>query len=996
MTRTLRISFGLLVLAAVAAVVRWPARDAGAAPAEKRQAWTTSKVTGSPEAPHPYRLVAAFPKLKFKNPLHLTSAPGTDRLFLCEQGGKIFSFPNDQTVAATDSVVDVSTDLASWKPAGEIQGFDALYGLTFHPKFAENRYCYVCYVLKGKGKELPDGSRVSRFTVSKTDPPRIDPASEKLLLTFRAGGHNGGCLVFGPDGYLYISTGDAANPNPPDSLNTGQDCSDLLASVLRIDVDRDEGGKPYAVPKDNPFVGLAGVRPEIWSFGYRNPWKMTFDRGTGDLWLGDVGWELWEMVYRVRRGANHGWSVQEGPQPIRPETKLGPAPISPPQIAFPHTEAASITGGYVYRGKKFPDLVGAYVCGDWMSRKYWAARFDGDKITSLVEIAQGSPKVISFAEDNAGELYILDYNESAGLFALEPNPDAAKPRPPFPTKLSQTGLFADTARHVPTAGVYGYEINAEPWADHATAERLVGVPGTGQVTMFHTPQPVPDTAWFNSRVFFPKDGVLARTFSIEMEQGNLASRRRLETQLMHFDGREWKGYTYRWNDAGTDADLVPAAGENVELRVKDARAPEGVRTQTWHFPSRTECRQCHNPWAGEVLGFTEAQLRRVGNRSGSLDSYAHLTSLGVIARGAEKPADRPPTPLVNPHDATADREARARSYLHVNCAHCHQFGAGGSVNVELKYGTSLEDSRALDATPVQGAFGIPDCKILSPGDPARSVLYYRMAKQGRGRMPHIGSELIDEAGLALIRDWIRQMPPRSTEATLLAKVCAPDHEAKPADRRDTVVKLLASPTGALLLQEAWDARRLSSSTKDLVLAEAVKMEAPIRDLFERYVPEGQKVKRLGTVIRPESLLSLPGDAARGKELFFKPQGTQCAVCHKAGGQGGDVGPDLTGVGKRLSKRQILESLLDPSKDIDPRFAAYAVETEDGRKLTGLLVSKDDKALVVRDNQGKDIRVPLNQVASQTPSRKSLMPDQLLRDLTADQAADLLAYLESLK
>ncbi|HVK15131.1 MAG TPA: PQQ-dependent sugar dehydrogenase [Gemmataceae bacterium] len=926
----------------------------------------------------------------------MTSAPGTDRLFVCEQGGKILSFLNDPAVEKADLVIDVSKDLPSWKPGGPVQGFDALYGLTFHPKFAENRYCYVCYVLKGKGKELRDGSRVSRFTVSKTDPPRIDPTSEKLLFTFLAGGHNGGCLAFGPDGYLYISTGDAASPNPPDPLGTGQDCSDLLSSILRIDVDRGDAGKPYTVPRDNPFLGLAGVRSEIWSFGYRNPWKMTFDRGTGDLWVGDVGWELWEMVYRVRRGANHGWSVQEGPQPIKPDTKLGPAPISPPHIAFPHTEAASITGGYVYRGKKFPDLVGAYICGDWMSRKYWAARFDGDKNTSLVEIAQGSPKVISFAEDHAGELYILDYNESAGIYVLESDPDAAKPRPPFPAKLSQTGLFADTARHVPAAGVHVYEINAEPWADHATAERLVAVPGTGQVTMFHAPQPVPETAWFNSRVFFPKDGVLTRTFSIEMEAGNPATRRRLETQLMHFDGREWKGYTYRWNEAATDADLVPAAGENVELKVKDARAPDGVRTQTWHFPSRTECRQCHNPWAGEVLGFTEQQLRGNGNKSGGPDAYGRLTSLGLIVRGAEKGPERPLTSLVNPHDVTADREARARSYLHVNCAHCHQFGAGGSVNIELKYGTSLEESRALDAAPVQGAFGIPDCKILSPGDPTRSVLYYRMAKQGRGRMPHIGSELIDDSGITLIRDWIRQMSPRPNEVTILAKVCAPDAEMKPDDRKAAVVRLLGSPTGALLLQEAWDARRLSPAAQHVVLAEAAKAEAPIRDLFERYVPDTQKVKRLGTVIRPESLLGPAGDVSRGKELFFKTHGMQCATCHKAGGQGGEVGPDLTGVGKRLSKRQILESILDPSKDIDPKFAAYTVETEDGRKLTGLLVTKDDKAIVIRDSQGKDARVPLSQVVNLTPSRKSLMPDQLLRDLTAEQAADLLAYLESLK
>jgi len=972
-------------------------RPTAAGPAAvPRVPWTTSKVTGSPEPPHPYRVVPAFPKLKFHNPLHLTRAPGTARLFVLEQGGKIFSFPNKPDADKADLVIDVSKDLPSWKPGGKVQGFDALYGMTFHPKFAENRYCYVCYVLKGKGAELPDGSRVSRFTVSKTDPPKIDPASEKILFTFLAGGHNGGCLAFGPDGYLYVSTGDAASPNPPDPLDTGQDCSDLLSSVLRIDVDREDAGKAYAVPKDNPFVGLPDVRPEIWAFGFRNPWKMSFDRATGDLWLGDVGWELWEMVYRVKKGGNYGWAIKEGPQPIKPEGKIGPTPILPPTVAFPHTEAASITGGFVYRGSKYKDLVGAYVCGDWMSRKYWAIRADGDKPAAVVEIAQSSPKVVSFAEDNAGELYIVDYADPGGIYALEPNPDAAKLRPPFPTRLSDTGLFADVARHVPAPGVYPYDINAEPWADHATSVRMVGLPGTTGATFYQHDEPVPDTAWFKARAFFPKDGVLTRTFSLEMERGNPNSARRLETQLWHFDGVEWRGYTYRWDDDQRDAVLVAAAGEDMELTVKDSHSPDGVRKQTWHFPSRTECRQCHNPWAGEVLGFTESQLRRSGKLGGEPDALTRLTDLNLVTWGKKNKDDRPAKPLINPHAAGEDLQARARSYLHVNCAHCHQFGAGGSVNMELKYDTTLDDTRALDAKPAQGTFAIPDGRILTPGDPYRSLLYYRMAKQGRGRMPHIGSELVDAAGVRLIGDWIRQLPPQTDDRGQLDKACNPDSKWKPGERKAAIERLLGNPTGALMLQEAWDTNRLPEFVRPQVLAAATTKDPAIRDLFEQYVPDSQKVKRLGTVIRPEGLLAPKGDVGRGKEVFFKTTGLQCATCHKAGGEGGQVGPDLSDVGKRLSKRQILESILDPSKDIDPKFAAYIVEVDDGRQLSGLIVARDAQSLTVRDPQGKDTKVPLSKVQAQVPSKKSLMPDQLLRDLTREQAADLLAYLESLK
>ena len=226
------------------------------------------------------------------------------------------------------------------------------------------------------------GSRVSRFRVLKTDPPRVDPGSETVLIRWLAGGHNGGCLKFGPDGFLYISTGDAASPTPPDPFDTGQDISDLLSSILRIDVDRADPGKTYAIPADNPFRDLSGARGEVWSFGFRNPWKMSFDRQTGDLWVGDVGWEMWELVYRVERGGNYGWSVMEGRQPVRPEARRGPTPILPPTIDYPHSEGASVTGGYVYRGSKYPDLVGTYIYGDWVSHKIWGARFDGKKVTS--------------------------------------------------------------------------------------------------------------------------------------------------------------------------------------------------------------------------------------------------------------------------------------------------------------------------------------------------------------------------------------------------------------------------------------------------------------------------------------------------------------------------------------------------------------------------------------------------------------------------------------
>ena len=330
----------------------------------------------------------------------LANCPGSDRLFVGEQAGVLYSFAN-RPDATADLFCDLRKEIKSIHLLPQAKEIEAVYGLAFHPKFETNRQCFVCYTLRGKNRgqrNLTDGTRVSRFTVTRTNPPRIDASSEEIVLSFLQGGHNGGDLHFGPDGMLYISTGDAGDPNPPDPFNTGQDISDLLSSVLRIDVDRKDETQNYAIPGDNPFIGVKNARPEVWAYGFRNPWRMSFDRQTGALFVGDVGWELWEMIHRVEKGGNYGWSAMEGPQPIKPE-RVGPTPIQPPLIELPHTLACSITGGLVYRGEKFPELQGAYIFGDWETRRLWAARFEGDRTREMTEIARPSVRIVAFGAD---------------------------------------------------------------------------------------------------------------------------------------------------------------------------------------------------------------------------------------------------------------------------------------------------------------------------------------------------------------------------------------------------------------------------------------------------------------------------------------------------------------------------------------------------------------------------------------------------------------------
>src|SRR5262245_53874886 len=435
---------------------------------EKRVPWTTSKVVGAPEPPPPYRTEPAFPKLpKFEEPLDLTYAPGTDRLFVAERWGKIWSFVNKKDVAKADLALE-------FKGAKDSKGRpmrQVIYAITFHPKFKDNGYIYVTWIPNPETEGLPKGSRVSRFTV-KGEPPTIDRATEKVILEWPNGGHNGGCLKFGPDGCLYIVTGDGSGI--ADELDIGQDLSSIFAKLLRIDVDKPDPGKGYSIPKDNPFVGIPNARPEIWAYGLRQLWRYSFDRKTGDLWGGEVGQDLWEMIYKVEKGGNYGWSVQEGTHPFRPERKKGPTPILQPIVEHDHAAFRSITGGFVYHGKRLKELEGAYLYGDFDSGRIWALRYSAGKLQSNEELARTTYRIVSWGEDNDGEVYFLDFTGGA-IHQLVKAPPETKRQAPFPRKLSETGIFTSTKDHTPAPGLIPYAVNSQLWGDHTSKERFIGI-----------------------------------------------------------------------------------------------------------------------------------------------------------------------------------------------------------------------------------------------------------------------------------------------------------------------------------------------------------------------------------------------------------------------------------------------------------------------------------------------------------------------------------------
>jgi glucose/arabinose dehydrogenase len=353
----------------------------------------------SPVSAQDYEFKHTFKHLRFERPLLLTHTPGgADRVFVVEQAGRVLWFENRLNAAGND--VQIALDISGDKVRRK-DNEEGLLGLAFHPDFANNRYVFLNY-----SASSPRRNVVSRWTMDD-DAQRILPDSEHIILELEQpyGNHNGGDLQFGPDGYLYITFGDGGAGGDPHKH--GQNLSTLLATILRIDIDHPQDGKPYGIPSDNPFINTPDARPEIYAYGLRNVWRFSFDSKTGTLWAGDVGQNAKEEIDIVTAGGNYGWNPREGFSPFNGGKKT-PDMIEP-IVAHGRDEAASITGGYIYRGAALPDLQGAYIYGDYVTGIIWRLRYDGQQVTEHEQIGIVSG-LASFGVDTHGELYICSFS----------------------------------------------------------------------------------------------------------------------------------------------------------------------------------------------------------------------------------------------------------------------------------------------------------------------------------------------------------------------------------------------------------------------------------------------------------------------------------------------------------------------------------------------------------------------------------------------------------
>jgi len=349
----------------------------------------------TPETQRQYRVKVTFPNVQFRDPVGIyTTGDQSNRLFVVEQAGIIKVFENNESVNAASIFLNISDRVAS---GGEL----GLLGLAFPRQFNESGFFYVYYTT-----DNPLRSIVSRFSVSQTNANQANVNSEKILLEVEQPfpNHNGGQISFGPDGNLYIGLGDGGGAGDP--LGNAQNRSALLGKILRIDVNAASGSLNYSIPRDNPFVGNnRGFREEIYAYGLRNPWRFSFDPTTGRLWVGDVGQNRIEEIDIVKSGGNYGWNVMEGSLCYSPPSGCNQTGLNLPIWEYNHTVGYAVTGGFVYRGSAFRDLVGAYVYGDYGSGKIWALRYDGMNSTNS-ELAATGVHITSFGLDHKGELYL--------------------------------------------------------------------------------------------------------------------------------------------------------------------------------------------------------------------------------------------------------------------------------------------------------------------------------------------------------------------------------------------------------------------------------------------------------------------------------------------------------------------------------------------------------------------------------------------------------------
>lgn len=718
-----------------------------------------------------YRAVDAFPGVRFTHPTGIAVPPGeTNRLFVLERAGVIAVVTN---LASPNR--SVFLDL---KPRGiPTDGEAGLLGLAFHPGYSSNGYFYVFYTIASFTSTAGSGShhRVARFQVSPTDPNRAELSTERSLITQHTEAlfHCAGDMHFGPDGYLYIGVGDEGPGSDTTYKNSQRIDKDFFSGILRIDVDLRPGNLeptvhpallvpdalPYLVPRDNPWVGatsFAGsavdptkVRTEFYAVGLRNPWRMSFDKPTGNLYVGEVGDWYREEVNIIKKGGNYGWAFREGSIP-GPRPGIVPASTEtvPPIHEYLHGSSGndyifnSVIGGVVYHGSRLPELQGHYVFGDYMNGNVWAFRYDGTQARDF-RVLTVERAVSAYGVDPRNGDVLLCSLPRDTIKRLELSPPSSGPA--LPPTLSATGAFKDLATLEPQPGIVPYQINSPFWSDHAQKQRWFSLPNTSLTLTYNK-----DLPWVA-----PAGGVWVKHFDLVTNEVTQA-KRRLETRFIVQTGEGVYGITYRWEPGASDATLVPAEGFSETIPVQLANGQ--VRNQQWAYPSRSACLACHTPITGGLLGFNTAQLNRTYLYPSGIETNQIHALLGAgYLSNATVPEPHALPRLAAVTDVDASLEYRVRSYLDSNCSSCHRPGGAAPTVWDARFSNPIDGatwgSRLIDA-PLKETLDNPLNRTFVVGHPELSMILKRIAVRGSIQMPPLASSELDQNAVDLLTAWI--------------------------------------------------------------------------------------------------------------------------------------------------------------------------------------------------------------------------------------------------
>ncbi len=724
-----------------------------------------------PEKGPTWRTTNVFGSSSINMPIWTKPIPNTAKYLVTTKTGSIILIDNGNQTTSQTTVLDISSKTFS---SGECGMFD----IALHPNFDTNRYVYVFYNYRPSavsGSSLYSFYRVSRFTFSD-DLTSIDPDSEYVLIQHfdRMFTHAGGGLFFDNNGYLNICLGDEGSDN--DFFGNSQDIEErLFGGILRIDVDQNAAtshpikrfptkvdqhpndwpeniNQGYYIPNDNPWVSdTENYLEEYFVIGLRSPHTVFYDKTNEDIWIADVGQTQKEEINIFKKGDNGQWPYIEGNvNGIREKPEIVHGNEVGPIYTYGRDVGQSIIGGFVYHGTQYPSLNGKYIFGDFVSRNIWALDRNRLEIDLLTNIGPGFgyfDGISSFFTDQSGESIYFNKLPN-GLFELIPTDETIQQ---IPQLLSETGAFSDLTNLTPNDGIIPYELNTILYSDGASKKRWIAVPNDG------TRDTSDEQIIFNSDTDFeyPDGTVLIKHFEINTDKQNPNEIKKLETRFLIINGDDTYGVTYVWNDEQTDAELITnAVVEDIPIK-NESGITENL---SWTYPGRSQCLSCHSSATNWAIGPKSHTLNREVQYDNSGITHNQISVWNDLNLFTETLSENEIQSLhrsVSITDENASNEEKVRSYIDMNCSHCHR-GDNLETKFDARFYVDLVEQHIVDEA-AHSRNSRENNFVIASGDENKSEMLRRSNSLGGNRMPPLGRSTTDEDFIIALKGWIADL-----------------------------------------------------------------------------------------------------------------------------------------------------------------------------------------------------------------------------------------------